>query len=180
MPWSPNGADISDKKKAQMLLTFLNTYKDDLVGGTNKKFVTDLLKFIVSSLVATKEPRYISVEANKKIGAKSLKQKEVYKKDPEKVLRIEHTIPTKEVVNYVLKDVLGNSRKMNESFLKSFFEKISGFALITREEDKKLSARKLGAKLPSDTSIDDILKDASLHSCRYKSAEIDVINLHRE
>ena len=48
MPWSPNGADISDKKKAQMLLTFLNTYKDDLVGGTNKKFVTDLLKFIVS------------------------------------------------------------------------------------------------------------------------------------
>ncbi|WP_295039245.1 hypothetical protein, partial [uncultured Fibrobacter sp.] len=46
MPWSPNGADISDKKKAQMLLTFLNTYKDDLVGGTNKKFVTDLLKFM--------------------------------------------------------------------------------------------------------------------------------------
>ncbi len=93
-------------------------------------------------------------------------------------MRIEHTIPTKEVVNYVLKDVLGNSSKMKESFLKSFFEKISGFALITREEDKKLSARKLGAKLPSDTSIDDILKDASLHSCRYKSAEIDVINLH--
>ena len=67
MPWSPNRADISDKKKAQMLLTFLNTYKDDLVGGTNKKFVTDLLKFIVSSLVTTKESRYISVEANKKL-----------------------------------------------------------------------------------------------------------------
>ncbi len=93
-------------------------------------------------------------------------------------MRIEHTIPTKEVVNYVLKDVLGNSSKMKESFLKSFFEKISGFALFTREEDKKLSARKLGAKLPSDTSIDDILKDALLHSCRYKSAEIDMINLH--
>ncbi len=36
MPWSPNGADISDKKKAQMLLTFLNTYKDDLVGVLTK------------------------------------------------------------------------------------------------------------------------------------------------
>ena len=82
-------------------------------------------------------------------------------------------------MDYVLKKMLGNSSKMNESFLKSFFEKISGFALITREEDKKLSAHKLGAKLPPRISIDDILNDISLHSCRYESAEIEVIDLHK-
>lgn len=186
MSWTKNFRGVDYKKRAEYLLNYLKQRPNEL----SQKNITDpfthgykdVLSFIVGSLCVRSEYRYISEGARdhlKKEGIKVPVYEHMYNKGshPEyKGLTHEHTIPTSVIVDYLASL---NKAQLTVDYLEDFIEKVSGIALITTDENKKLNKNWMN-KLPSGITLDDILQGKAPHSARYDAAGIKMAETNHQ
>ena len=202
MPWTENFRGVDYKKRAEYLLNYLRQLPDELGQKKSKKLLTpfahgykDVLSFIVGSLCVRSEYRYISKCAQEQFEntKKRLKKEKTFKKNIDdkpvynhvyskgrypvyKGLTHEHTIPTRVIVEHL---ATLDKKKLEVGYLADFIEKVSGIALITTDENKKLN-KIMKDKLPSDTTLDDILQGKKPHSARYEEAGIIIAETNHQ
>ena len=179
MAWTGNFKNASYEERAKFLLSYLKMRpkpfdKDNPLSKGYKS----VLAFIVGSLCVRSEHRYISKDAKAQLkGISNPNYNYVYDKKahPEyKNLTNEHTIPVCVIVDYLLDT---NNGGWTEESLADFLEKVSGVAIVTMDENKRLNDAGLRSKLPDGTTLADILSDETKHTIRYKVAGFSVTEI---
>ena len=176
MAWTGNFKNANYEERAKFLLSYLKMRpkpfdKDNPLSKGYK----DVLSFIVGSLCVRSEHRYISKDAKAQLkGISNPNCNYIYNKKahPEyKNLTNEHTIPVCVIVDYLLDT---NNGGWTEESLADFLEKVSGVAIITMDENKRLNDAGLQRKLPDGTTLADILDGKAEHTIRYEEVKIKV------
>ena len=176
MPWTGNFKKLSYEKRANFLFSYLKMRPEpfDKKDPFSKGYKS-VLAFIVGSLCVRKEHRYISKDAKAQLkGISNPNYNYIYNKKahPEyKNLTNEHTIPVCVIVDYLLDT---NNDGWTEKKLEKFLKIVSGVAVVTNDENKRLNDAGLRSKLPDGTTLADILNDETKHTIRYKVAKFDV------
>lgn len=174
--WTGSFKHADYEERAKYLLSYLKMRpepfdkKDPISRGYKS-----VLSFIVKSLCVCSKYRYISEGTNEQLkDIPNPNYNHVYGKKAHqeyKELINDHTIPGCVIVDYLLDT---NNNDWTEKSLADFLEKVSGIALITDDEDKRLNKAKLRSKLPNGTTLADILNDETKHTIRYKVAGFSV------
>ena len=176
MAWTGNFKNASYEERAKFLLSYLKMRPKpfDKKKPLSKGYKS-VLAYIVGSLCVRKEHRYISKDAKAQLkGISNPNYNYIYNKKahPEyKELTNEHTIPVCVIVDYLLDT---NNDSWTEESLADFLEKVSGVAIVTMDENKKLNKAKLRYKLPAGTTLDDILNGKAKHTIRYDEVKIEL------
>ena len=169
MAWAVNFNDISLDEKIEFLGKYLEMNSDKV---NMQKAYREVLSFIVGGLYVCPKYRYVSIDADnllKKNGYLEIPHTKKSKNPPLKELTIEHTIPTKLMVDYLLSK---DKSELSRQELKHIFTIVSGTALITKKENNLLRENKLNHNLPDGITVEDIIQGQAKHSCRY-----DYINI---
>ncbi|MCH5283931.1 MAG: hypothetical protein J1E59_09810 [Treponema sp.] len=176
MAWTGNFKYAEYKERAKFLLSYLKMRPEPF--DKKKPFskgYKSVLAFIVGSLCVCKDYRYVSDGTNKELkDIPNPNYNYIYKKKahPEyKNLTSEHTIPVCVIVDYLLDT---NNDSWTEKKLEKFLKIVSGVAVVTNDENKRLNDAGLRSKLPDGTTLADILNDETKHTIRYKVAKFDV------
>lgn len=178
MAWTESVMEVGFKTRGKLLFDFLQMKPED---KKCDKFYKDVAKFIISSFAVRSEYRYVSEGVHELLeswGEKNVpeyKRKYTDKRFKENFIH-DHTIPTSAVVDYLQNLIENESEKLTADFLENFFKKVSGIALITKDEDKILNKAHLQRKLPDGVSLDDILSGKKPHYIRYKEAGIKLFH----
>ena len=177
--WIGSFKYVSYEERAKFLLSYLKMRpepfdkKDPLSKGYK-----GVLAFIMSSLCVRSEYRYISDGAKEQLkGTPNPNYNYIYKKSAHKdykELTSEHPIPVSVIVDYLLDT---NNDDWTEERLADFLEKVSGIAVVTMDENKKLNKAGLQRKLPNGTTLDDIVNGKAEHTIRYKVAGVSVTEI---
>ena len=170
--WTRSFKNVSYGERAKFLLSYLRMRpepfdkKDPLAKGYKS-----VLAFIVASLCVRDEFRYISKGAKAQLkGISNPNYNYMYNKKahPEyKELTSEHTIPVSVIVDYLLDP---NNDGWTEESLADFLEKVSGIAVVTKDENEQLNKAGLQRKLPNGTTLADIVNGKAKHTIRYDEA----------
>ena len=179
MPWTGNFKYASYEERAKFLLSYLKMRPNPFDKNDSfSKGYKDVLSFIVKSLCVRSDYRYISEGTKEQLkDIPNPKYNYVYDKKahPEyENLTSEHTIPACVIVDYLLDT---NNDSWTEKSLADFLEKLSGVALVTNDEDKRLNDAGLRSKLPDGTTLADILNGKTEHTIRYKVAGVSVTEM---
>ena len=154
--WTPRFMGTGYEERAKILHSYLSMRKElgltDLETAHLKQVARctektdnplsyaylDILKFIVASISVRSEYRYVSKEADERLGGEEPDYDKMYdgKDDRYKDLTNEHAIPVSVIVDYLLSLP---EKELTVEYLKDFIEKVSGLAAITDEEDTKLT-----------------------------------------
>ncbi|WP_296030344.1 hypothetical protein [uncultured Treponema sp.] len=176
MSWSEKAMGVEFKTRGKFLYDFLQMKSED---KNCDKFYKDVEKFIISSFAVRSEYRYVSEGVHKLLESWGEKEEPDYKRKYtveryKENFTNEHTIPTSVVVDYIEKLVEKDREKLTAEFLAGLLEKVSGMALITKEEDKLLNEKHLQRKLPENVLLEDIISGNVSHSIRYEIAGITI------
>ena len=179
MSWTGNFKYASYEERAKLLLAYLRLRPNPFDKNDSlSKGYKDVLAFIVGSLCVRSDYRYISDGTKERLkDSPNPNYNHVYDKKahPEyENLTSEHTIPVSVIVDYLLDT---NNDSWTEERLADFLEKVSGIALVTNEEDKRLNDAGLQRKLPAGTTLDDIVNGKAEHTIRYKVAGVSVTEI---
>lgn len=176
MSWTGNFKYASYEERAKLLLAYLRLRPNPFDKNDSlSKGYKDVLAFIVGSLVVRSDYRYISEGTKEQLkDTPNPNYNYIYKKKahPEyENLTSEHTIPVSVIVDYLLDK---NNDSWTEERLADFLEKVSGIAVVTDDENKRLDDADLRSKLPDGTTLDDIVNGKAEHTIRYKVAGFSV------
>lgn len=182
MSWTPLFRGVDYGKRAELLLAYLKQKPEQFdKNDPFSKGYKNILAYIVASLCVRTEYRYISDGAQKQLkGIPSPNYNYVYNKNghPEyKGLTNEHTIPVSVIVDHLLDP---NNGGWTAESLTDFLKKVSGIALITTDENKRINKAGLRNKLPDGTTLADILSGKTEHSIRYEAAKIDMAETNHD
>ena len=177
--WIGSFKYVSYEERAKFLLSYLKMRpepfdkKDPLSRGYK-----GVLSFIVKSLCVRSKYRYISEGTNERLkDISNPNYNHVYGKKAhpkyEKLIN-DHTIPGCVIVDYLLDT---NNDSWTEKSLADFIEKVSGIAIVTDDENKRLDDADLRSKLPAGTTLDDIVNGKAEHTIRYKVAGFSVTEI---
>ena len=177
--WTESFKYASYEERAKFLLSYLKMRpkpfdkKKPLSRGYKS-----VLAFIVASLCLRSKFRYISDGAKAQLkGISNPNYNYMYNKKahPEyKKLTSEHPIPVSVIVDYLLDP---NNDGWTEKSLADFLEKVSGIAVVTKNENKQLNNADLRSKLPAGTTLADIVNGKAKHTIRYKVAGFSVTEM---
>lgn len=171
MGWAVNFTDVSLEKKAEFLTNFLRIPHSEI---EIQKGFRETLSFIVGGLYVCEKYSYTSQNAdfilkeNGIIDPRPKKSTET----PHKDITIEHTVPIKLTVDYLLQF---KEDELSVEKLIHILEKVVGTSLITKDENLKLNKMDLRSKLPDGIVIEDIINGKAEHSCRYTAAGIELV-----
>ena len=171
MAWAVYLTDVSLEKKAEFLTNFLRIPHSEI---EIQKGFRETLSFIVGGLYVCEKYSYTSRNADfilKENGIIDPRPKKT-KETPHKDITIEHTVPIKLTVDYLLQ--MKDSDLTVEN-LTHILEKVMGTSLITKDENLKLNKMHLTTKLPNGIVIEDIINGKAEHSCRYTAAGIELV-----
>ena len=178
MGWAESVMGVGFKTRGKLLFDFLQMKPED---KKCDKFYKDVAKFIISSFAVRSEYRYVSEGVHELLESWGEKNVPEYKRKYtveryKKNFTNEHTIPTSVIVDYIKNLAENDSKKLTAEFLSDLLKKVSGMALITKDEDKLLNKAHLQRKLPDGVSLDDILSGKKPHYIRYKVAGIKLFH----
>lgn len=137
MSWTPLFRGVDYEKRAELLLAFLKQ-KPAENDGVYSAYM-NILHYIAGSLAVRSEYRYVSEEAQKWLtehGKKADYDAFYAEHWSQEGLTTEHTIPVNVIKNYLL-GLTG--AELTVGHLAEVIGKTSGLALITKDEDKKLT-----------------------------------------
>lgn len=177
MAWTEKFKGVDYKERAELLLPYLRQ-RCSRHEPTYPAYM-DVLRFIAGGLSVRSEYRYVSQQAKEILIAHGAWRTPIpYSPTlPDKNLTKEHTIPVNVIVEHLASL---SDDKLTTDYLADFIEKVSGLALITKDEDKLINNFSLRSTLPSDTVIDNILNGSVPHYVRYEKAGIIIAATYNE